>query len=125
MDAVSRIGRRSGPNADNTQPRIRRAVRAILLTPQQEVLLVRFEFPGRSAWALPGGGVEPGERAEDALRRELAEELGHTPDAIGPHVWSRLVLTPGNGEWAASATRSTSSPWRADSTRSRAWGGSS
>lgn len=27
-------------------------------------------------WALSGGGVEPGERIEDALRREIREELG-------------------------------------------------
>ena len=34
----------------------------------------RGVFPGQ--WALSSGGVEPGERNEDALRREIREELG-------------------------------------------------
>lgn len=34
----------------------------------------RGVFPGQ--WALAGGGVEPGERIEEALRREIREELG-------------------------------------------------
>lgn len=34
----------------------------------------RGGFPGQ--WALSGGGVEPGERIEEALRREVREELG-------------------------------------------------
>jgi len=43
------------------------------------VLLVKMApdrgvFPGQ--WALPGGGVEPGERILDALAREVREELG-------------------------------------------------
>lgn len=33
----------------------------------------RGVFPGQ--WALSGGGVESGERIEEALRREIREEL--------------------------------------------------
>lgn len=31
---------------------------------------------GLSKWVIPGGGVEPGERAADAAEREVFEEAG-------------------------------------------------
>lgn len=75
--------------------RIRQAVRALILDPDDRVLLVRFEFPnsGRK-WALPGGGVEPGESDHEALRRELHEEVGAPTFEIGPHIWNRLHIIP-------------------------------
>lgn len=75
--------------------RIRQAVRAVVLDPDNRVLLVRFEFPGTGTkWALPGGGIEPGETDHDALRRELAEEVGAPEVEIGPHIWNRLHIIP-------------------------------
>lgn len=69
----------------------RESIRAILLTPDQEVLLLRIRPPegGDGFWITPGGGLEPGETAEAGLRRELREELGLEHFAIGPVVWRR------------------------------------
>ena len=80
--------------------RIRQAVRAILLDPDDRVLLARFEFPDVTVWALPGGGVEAGEDVLAALRRELAEELGLLDPDVGPVVWERLHIIPFlDGRW--------------------------
>lgn len=84
----------ASPTDPPTEPlRIRDAVRAVVLDPDDQVLLVRFDFPnvGRR-WALPGGGLEVGESHRAALQRELHEELGLTDPAIGPHIWSRLHI---------------------------------
>ena len=46
----------------------------------------RGVFPGQ--WALSGGGVEPGERIEDALRREIREELGEALQLTSITPWT-------------------------------------
>jgi len=74
--------------------RIREAARALVVDSDDRVLLVRFDFPARTVWAIPGGGVDPGESDHDALRRELLEEIGLEGPDIGPHLWNRLHIFP-------------------------------
>lgn len=77
-----------------TDLRIREAVRALVVDTTERVLLVRFEFPAATRWALPGGGLEPGEGHVEALHRELAEEVGLVDVTIGPQIWQRLHIVP-------------------------------
>ena len=71
--------------------RRRHAARAILVTPNREILLLRIQAPGDSEffWITPGGGLEEGETVESGLRRELREELGLVDFHVGPLVWRR------------------------------------
>ena len=73
---------------------MRAAARAVLLDEDDHVLLVRFEFPTATVWALPGGGLDPGEDDETCLRRELREELGLHAVDIGPRIWTREHVIP-------------------------------
>ena len=79
-------------------PRLREAVRAIILDDSGRVLLVRFEFPpdfvDSVVWAAPGGGIERGEDDVSALQRELIEEVGLGQAPIGPLIWTRTHLVP-------------------------------
>jgi 8-oxo-dGTP pyrophosphatase MutT (NUDIX family) len=40
-------------------------------------------------WFPPGGGIETGELATDAARREVWEETGLANLELGPHIWNR------------------------------------
>jgi TDG/mug DNA glycosylase family protein len=68
---------------------LRTGVRAIVLDPDERVLLVQFGEFGGGFWATPGGGVESGETDEQVLVRELAEECGIREYELGPLVWTR------------------------------------
>ncbi|MFC4561759.1 NUDIX hydrolase [Nocardiopsis mangrovi] len=60
-------------------PSLRRFASYGLVTdPEGRLLLTRIAegFPGAGTWHLPGGGVDHGEHARAALRREIFEETG-------------------------------------------------
>ena len=76
-------------DADASKPAARHPVDvavAVLIDPHGRFLLTSRPdgkvFAGY--WEFPGGKFEPGESLEQALRRELHEELGITIDAIEP-----------------------------------------
>lgn len=70
-------------------PRLRPAVRGLVVDDDDRLLLVRLVFPPRAWWVLPGGGIDVGEDEIVALRRELREEVGLDPEAIGALLWHR------------------------------------
>lgn len=67
----------------------RHAARVLLFDEADRLVLVRFWDDDRSWWCTPGGGIEPGEADEDAVRREVREELGTDALKLGPCVWTR------------------------------------
>ncbi len=59
------------------------AVAALIRNSKGELLVVtRAHEPQKGMWDLPGGFVDPGETAEQALVREIREELGVTLDNL-------------------------------------------
>ena len=74
-----------------------------------EVLLIRRGTPPKQGeWSLPGGRIEPGERAIDAGLRELREETGvearitgllDVVDGVFPEAGRHYVLIDYAAEW--------------------------
>ena len=79
-------------------------VGAVILDRQGRVLLVRHSY-GRRGWELPGGGRKSKESLDEAVRREVREELGvgaltaelraiyYEPD-VGQHHFAFLCRLP-------------------------------
>lgn len=69
---------------------------AAVIEREQKILVCQRKADGPHAlkWEFPGGKVEFGETAEDALRRELREELGIIA-AVGPEITRYEYSYPG------------------------------
>ena len=64
------------PSDIDPDPRYRPCVGVMLFNPQGQVFVGRrIDLPG-DHWQMPQGGIDPGETAEAAARRELFEEIG-------------------------------------------------
>ena len=84
------------PAADDPEPRLRRGSRALVVDDADRLLLVLVRLPHADVWVTPGGGIEPGETTQAALRRELREEIGLELTEDPPLVWRRRAVLAGS-----------------------------
>lgn len=65
--------------------KIQEVVKAVIFKDEKFLLQLRDNKPNipyPNTWAFFGGGVEEGEKHEEALKRELKEELGWCPQSF-------------------------------------------
>jgi len=83
--------------------KVRKSSRAIVINEENQIFLFKYKFDylaeDKAIWITPGGGLEEEESFEDALKRELFEEMGVKITESCPEVYYRNpVYTLKNGE---------------------------
>jgi ADP-ribose pyrophosphatase YjhB (NUDIX family) len=70
-------------------------VGAIILRRNSILLVQRGRSPLKGYWSLPGGLIEPGEKIEAALTREVKEETGlEVRPTKAFEIFERIILDP-------------------------------
>ena len=80
-------------------------VGGIVLQDGKVLLLLRRNAPEAGSWSLPGGRVEFMEHLEDAVVRELREELGITVEVESLVCVVNHIVPDENAHWVAPAYR--------------------
>lgn len=72
-------------------------VAAVILRDREALLVQRGKMPGKGEWSLPGGLIELGETIQEALHREIREELSIEVEILGlVGVYDRIVKDVNN-----------------------------
>lgn len=78
-------------------------VGGVLLDDRKVLLLLRRNPPEAEFWSLPGGRVEFMERVEDAVVRELKEELGIVVEIESLLCVTDHIVRADNAHWVSPA----------------------
>lgn len=83
--------------------KVRKSSRAIVLNKENRIFLFQYKFDylaeNNTIWITPGGSLEEGESFDDALKREVYEELGVQLTKECPEVYYRNpIYTLQSGE---------------------------
>lgn len=64
------------------------SVKALIKNDKNEILVVK---ESQDFWSLPGGGLDHGAIAQDAIKREIMEELGVSGVEVGEIVYTKPI----------------------------------
>lgn len=76
-------------------------VGGVIVKGDRILLLLRKKPPESQHWTIPGGAVEFGEKVEDALTREIMEEIGVHARIVAPLGVTDQILPTEGTHWVS------------------------